>query len=105
MTREQLELSALEAHREGIPWHDFHLEHGTAITAAKPDPVERAKLVGLLMHLTVSGERSGQFPIGDLGSLEPTPDVPSPHDTATRAKYTAPPMEQATMFDVTPEYA
>lgn len=97
-----LERLALEGFRTGMGWQTFLRRHGAEIRAAEFLSIDRhRKLVGRLLHLLASGERSGQFPAGD-----PDPDnlpwliddaADAPHDTITTARW-----RQTSLFDLEP---
>jgi len=72
MTRSELEQAAMEAHRQGVGWIEFHRQYAEAIAQLEPyDRRGYRRLTDRLLHLVVSGDRSGQFGVGD-------PDAPDP---------------------------
>jgi len=63
MTLSELEAAALDAHTDGTRWITFRRKHNAAIAAAnRGDPVAHGRLVGTLLRLLTTGERSREHP-------------------------------------------
>jgi hypothetical protein len=61
-----LERAAIAANRRGESWGTFWERHAAAIRQAEPwDRAAYHRLVQRLMHLVATGDRSGQFGVGD----------------------------------------
>ena len=89
----QLERRATKAHRDGTGWLIFWPTIALAVQKAIPyDQRAFGRLRSKLMHLVLSGERSGQFGIGDFDAVtEPwlmdDETASKPSDTTTNARF------------------
>ena len=87
------EQKAIDGHKQGLGWHAWWQEHGEAVKAVEPYNNQRLhKLVKRLAHILLTGERSGQFAVGDN---DPEPwlkddDTPAVDDTHTNARLQLP---------------
>ena len=92
MTVKQLERAALQAHRRGELWRDFHRQHSVEINRAEPcDHHAYHRLVNRLLSLVVSGDTDGQQPLGDDDAMPwDRDDQVSPHDSKTQARCLVP---------------
>ncbi len=89
----ELKKAALQAFRNEVSWSDFLRANAEAIRRAEPFNVLRyRRLTGRLLHLVMSGEKSGQFAISDPDAALEEPwltddHADKPDDTTTRAKF------------------
>jgi len=93
--RRFLRLAAIEAFKAGRAWEDFWRGRRAQVARVeRPGTPGFDRLQAELLHLVVSGERSGQFGVGDPDALDPwrADDArpTKPHDTTTRARIQLP---------------
>ena len=95
-----LEAAALDAHRRGLTWGQFHAEHGDAV--AKAEPINRQRfrrLTDRLLHLLVAGDMDGMTPVGDDAPWERDDRLGEVDDAATHAR-----LQPGALFDASPLY-
>ena len=93
--RKALRRAALESHKAGESWLEFWGRHGREASELEPYSASRFRRLQMeLLHLCASGERSGQFGVGDPDAIDPwlidDGQLEQPHDTETSARLQLP---------------